>query len=840
VSFSSQFLKSQEKSYQRNIATKIHEVMSKLRAGAKSSRTSAKRWVWELIQNAKDVSIDGKVSVLVDVDLDGSDPYVTFKHNGAAFSPENIRFLIEQVSSKDRTNDEEGRPTTTGKFGTGFLTTHLLAEKVVIRGVTEGHGFTRRKFKLALDRSGSSLDAIINAVKAAKESLADLDAQPEYKGYDPSKLNTSFRYDLTDEPGKDVARAGLADLDICLPYTLAFVPEVESVEYPDRKLSLEEPDEERVDGEVQFLSVTIADPGGFADSETSSLAVLSSGLTSLAIPIEKTGETVRILPLHSEVPRLFCDFPLLGTEAFPFPVIINNPTFNPTEPRDGIFLDATDRPVPDIDHNKSIIEEALALYLMLLDTASENGWENLHLLAAVKPTQDELAKLDEEWYKTEILKPIQATLLKTKIVRTAAGTIAPIHSPDSNHNIFFPSNPSKDIRRRIWRCCSTWIPTQLPAKADVDVWYEIIWPACNRLTLDQVAIFIEQTDTVEKLASELSEGNDVYQWLKEFYATLKLSDSELLSVVSKRRIFPNQNGTFKKKVELSRGARDIDIELLNILKLLGTDLRNNLLAAEIDTDLDDLAQKDGSFVVSQITTAVNKLLADRNALERNRTATSALLVWFHENPSKAEKLFAMLYEQKHKLYDEAQIRENSKHADQLKQLLTRYKVTNVDELQAVIEKHAAPSPLMAVTQQIIASLGITTLDEWEKALEDKDLAALFPHEPKTTPQMFMLAQSLIRKAKARVKAHLLTLKEYDLSQMDETALTVFAGVKKDGRDVTIVLRPAYDNTVIIYYQSEKDVLDYEDHELWVDTGKDVRRITFGHILKTNSIRRFPI
>jgi hypothetical protein len=46
--------------------------------------------------------------------------------------------------------------------------------------------------------------------------------------------------------------------------------------------------------------------------------------------------------------------------------------------------------------------------------------------------------------------------------------------------------------------------------------------------------------------------------------------------------------------------------------------------------------------------------------------------------------------------------------------------------------------------------------------------------------------------------------------------------------------------VIIYYQSERDVLDYEDHELWVDTGNDVRRITFGHILKKTDIRRFPI
>jgi hypothetical protein len=34
--------------------------------------------------------------------------------------------------------------------------------------------------------------------------------------------------------------------------------------------------------------------------------------------------------------------------------------------------------------------------------------------------------------------------------------------------------------------------------------------------------------------------------------------------------------------------------------------------------------------------------------------------------------------------------------------------------------------------------------------------------------------------------------------MDETAVTVLAGVKKNDRDVTIVVRPAYDGTVIIY------------------------------------------
>ena len=677
-------------------------------------------------------------------------------------------------------------------------------------------------------------------VQAAKESVLDLDEQPEHTGYSPGKFNTAFRYELADKTGKKVASTGLADLDICLPYTLAFVREIESVEYPNRRLSLQDPDDEHVDGEVQILSVSMEDPEGFADSEVTSIAVLSTGLTTIAIPVKKTSDGVRILPLGPDVPRLFCDFPLLGTETFPFPVIINNPTFNPTEPRDGVFLTRTDRPFPQIDHNKGIIEEALGLYLVLLDHASQHEWQHLYLLAGVKPVQAELARLDQKWYTAEILKPMRDTLLHTKIVRTAAGNMAPIHSDDGNNNIWFPTGSADKIRRAIWRCCKTWIPGQLPAQSEVEVWNEIIWQECNRLTFDQAAAFIEDDDTIETLAGELSEDKDVHEWLNEFYAALKLSEPDFLAVVTKRRIFPNQNGTFKKKADLSRDAGDIDTALLDILKLLGNDLRDHLLDPAIDTVLDDLSQKDGSFVVNQITAAVDKLIIDRNAMDHYRPAVAELLRWFHNNPSAAKKQFPILCENKHRLYDDKEILDNIKQADQLKQLLSHYKVKTVDELHAVIEQHTAAAKLLPVTRQIIASLGITSLEEWEKALEDKNLAALFSHESTPTTDMFLYAQSLIKKAKARVKAHLATIEEYDLSEMDETAVTVLAGVKHNGREVQIVVRPAYDGTVIIYYQSEKDVLDYEDHELWVDTGPDVRQITFGHILKTTEIRRFPI
>ncbi|MBZ5492740.1 MAG: hypothetical protein LAO76_17595 [Acidobacteriia bacterium] len=293
--------------------------MAKLRASVDASPTTQRRWVWELIQNAKDVNIDGKVRVRIEADLEGTDAHVTFKHNGGPFSPENIRFLIEQVSSKDRTNDSDGRPTTTGKFGTGFLTTHLLSERVLVRGVAEGRGFTPRKFKLSLDRSGDELQDIIDAVQAAKDSILDLDDQPEYTGYVPGKFNTAFRYELADKTARKVASAGLADLDICLPYTLSFVREIESIEYPNRRLNLQNSDGEQLDGEVQILSVTAADPEGFADPEVFSIAVLSSGLTTIALPVKQTSNGVLILPLGPDVPRLFCDFPLLGRRGVPVP-----------------------------------------------------------------------------------------------------------------------------------------------------------------------------------------------------------------------------------------------------------------------------------------------------------------------------------------------------------------------------------------------------------------------------------------------------------------------------------------------------------------------------------------
>ena len=92
------------------------------------------RWIWELIQNAKDVALEG-LPVKMEVEL--TEQHIDFRHSGKPFSLDNIVFLIEQTSTKDRATDplKEQAPQTTGKFGTGFITTHLLSKKVEVRGV---------------------------------------------------------------------------------------------------------------------------------------------------------------------------------------------------------------------------------------------------------------------------------------------------------------------------------------------------------------------------------------------------------------------------------------------------------------------------------------------------------------------------------------------------------------------------------------------------------------------------------------------------------------------------------------------------------------------------------
>lgn len=118
MSYSDKLKQSQQKAYSAQTATKILKDLDDLRMG--ENKASERRWIWELLQNAKDVGFED-VKVSVEVNFDKSNSFVEFRHNGKPFSVDNITFLIEQVSTKERKLIEGEKPKTTGKFGTGRL-----------------------------------------------------------------------------------------------------------------------------------------------------------------------------------------------------------------------------------------------------------------------------------------------------------------------------------------------------------------------------------------------------------------------------------------------------------------------------------------------------------------------------------------------------------------------------------------------------------------------------------------------------------------------------------------------------------------------------------------------
>ena len=159
---------------------------------------SAKRWIWELIQNAKDVPNKfGRVEIKIELNKDS----LIFSHNGSYFNIENILGILQQVSSKDSKNLEEQ----TGKFGTGFIGTHLLSGKVNIRGIIEYKGIFRR-FKILLDRTADSSEALLkevdNSIVKFIKNMKCKESEYEYLQVYSQKqddFDTSFEYYLIKE-----------------------------------------------------------------------------------------------------------------------------------------------------------------------------------------------------------------------------------------------------------------------------------------------------------------------------------------------------------------------------------------------------------------------------------------------------------------------------------------------------------------------------------------------------------------------------------------------------------------------------------------------------------------
>ena len=103
----------------------LANVKNRLRDLNNPSNIDCKRWIWELVQNAKDSISDQNDRKSIDIEIIVQDNKYIFKHNGAPFTKKTLTALLYKFSEGKKNNGES-----IGRFGTGFLTTHSLSKTV--------------------------------------------------------------------------------------------------------------------------------------------------------------------------------------------------------------------------------------------------------------------------------------------------------------------------------------------------------------------------------------------------------------------------------------------------------------------------------------------------------------------------------------------------------------------------------------------------------------------------------------------------------------------------------------------------------------------------------------
>jgi len=541
---------------------------------------TARRLVWELIQNAKDnVNLCNEAGEKVDVCIKITENQFIFSHNNGFFTNEHIRGLIRKYSSSDKDSDPEQIEKiikTTGRFGTGFMTTHLLSEIVQIESYYKNEDGTFNIFNFWLDRSGKGEKEIIQGINKAFDDAEESIAKSQKIKLDELDFITSFTYPLS-ENKISLAKIALEEAENGIAYTLINVPEINSVTI-DNDLLGETIYKIDLIEEIQYLDDKFLVYNLLINNKKTEecFITLEDEELKIIIPISNVKGKYFVSVLSSTIPRLHLDFPLIGTEDLNIPFTINNSLFEPTEPRDGISL-MYDNNIAS-QTNCDIMLRAVSLYEQLLSFVGDNkDWNNLYNLARIK-LPNKHSWIDTDWFKDNVLLPIRNKVLHTPIVDVINGDRISIWNVYDEPQVYFPYAEKSTVREKIWSLLHKLYPEFTPIKEQINEWNTIVWKDCYKFSIEELSKEIESKNTISSLNGfiGISDENDVI-FLNAYYELLNFENEHIKDiVVDKYQVIPNQLGEFKKKSELFIG-KEIDDELKNATSLISIDPREYLI-----------------------------------------------------------------------------------------------------------------------------------------------------------------------------------------------------------------------------------------------------------------------
>lgn len=678
------------------------DIFNRLNELKNQNEIAKKRWFWELLQNAKD-SVADKAKKTVDVELNLQNNHLSFSHNGNAFSLNDAINLIRPDSTKSEDNEKlEGN--LTGRFGTGFLATHILSKDITVTGVVHLKKNEYKDFSFTLKRGGINRSEIAASIKnTVLEFNHCLEKNPIKKGYETNKeKDTKFHYSL-DSNGFITAKTALEEIEQVIPYVLVFLPQISSIKIKiGQSISTFKVSKSRKKGDLKLWQI---EKKKNSTSYFIDIVSISELNTTLAIEFEEKKGNFFFKEIPKNTPLLFCDFPLIGTENFRFPMLINSSDFIPKTERNGIWLQENE------ENNKSIFEKCIVpLFEKFIDNIEDEKWKETYLIVNIKvPT---LEDFDEDWYKECVVDTLREKLLKAKLVD------CPNNVRQSLENIYFPYADKKQVVEKIWYFTNLFYTEFVPIKAHIHKWKNVIWSDCYYQNLEEILSDYSKFDSISELAlelkSEVSEAKNIINDL------IKLVHSENKNLFDTYKILYNQNEVFKLKNEMQVDELPFEksSELLkNISKMLGKDFRDDLLHNDINIDLKYAI--DEEEVADEISRRIKPLLDANYSLEEEaREIILLFLEWLEQNPQKSKELFSEIYKIRDKFYTSAL---SSEDKTNLIQILKNPNGYSLQEIAEIVSLKNVSNVIKAMQEKekektYFTNLGIKVEEVFKQAL----------------------------------------------------------------------------------------------------------------------------
>ncbi|TNJ65319.1 transcriptional regulator [Paenibacillus hemerocallicola] len=157
-----------------------------------------------------------------------------------------------------------------------------------------------------------------------------------------------------------------------------------------------------------------------------------------------------------------------------------------------------------------------------------------------------------------------------------------------------------------------------------------------------------------------------------------------------------------------------------------------------------------------------------------------------------------------------------------------------------IRKYFSQEDIEIPAEYLIVDAVTTTSSQYDDTLK-KNFGEDFFEDSSHDPNKKMYIKSLIPRAVDNVVKHLSTLSEYDCTSAYVISESIIGGITKNGNDIKVVARPSDNDKIRLFYDSEFDVLEYVDAELWYEDGvTPPKQFTLGQLLKMKKINKIPI